>query len=442
MLKLILSRRIPALLTRMSSCPKVSTAWSTSSLAPCHELTSEALTAPSLPPALISSTTSSAGCLSPPWPWSEAPTSLTMTLAPSDASSRASSRPIPRPAPVTIATLPSSIPMMSSCFRWCQRSVVQCPPCAHVDLPRRRAAILASGHWPRVNAPRMRWNRGSMAETDPGGQDQPYRRAAAGRGAMVGFAAIGRSPGRAAVGTSVERRASERRGHSHGGGPDAGSTASPDGRVARRQGPVGAALGRPPAAADRAQGPKGGHPARRRGVRPTPPRQAVRSAYNVLLRREPDEPAWSEQAGALTAGSSPTSTSSTGSAAPASTGPRCRSGRPACTAPSTSAGASSSSGCPRPRRIVDLGGGHTIDARGALVLLGYPVRLRRAGGGRPAAGRPAPPLPLGAVRWAGDRTGHRALRVPVDGRPLVRRRRLGGPRLQRAVHRARDRRGR
>ena len=37
------------------------------------------------------------------WP----PTSLTTTLAPSDASIRACSRPMPRPAPVTIATLPS-----------------------------------------------------------------------------------------------------------------------------------------------------------------------------------------------------------------------------------------------------------------------------------------------------------------------------------------------
>ena len=28
-----------------------------------------------------------------------------------------------------------------------------------------------------------------------------------------------------------------------------------------------------------------------------PPREAVRMAYNVLLRREPDEPAWTEQPG-------------------------------------------------------------------------------------------------------------------------------------------------
>ena len=114
MLKLILSRRMPALLTRMSSWPKVSTACSTRALAPSHELTSEALTAASLPSALMISTTSSAGCLSPPSPWREAPTSLTMTLAPSEARRRASSRPIPRPAPVTMATLPSSIPMVSS----------------------------------------------------------------------------------------------------------------------------------------------------------------------------------------------------------------------------------------------------------------------------------------------------------------------------------------
>jgi hypothetical protein len=35
-------------------------------------------------------------------------------LAPSEARRMASSRPIPRPAPVTMATLPSSIPMVSS----------------------------------------------------------------------------------------------------------------------------------------------------------------------------------------------------------------------------------------------------------------------------------------------------------------------------------------
>ena len=41
MLKHILSRRMPALLTRMSSWPKVSTAWSTRAFAPSHELTSD-----------------------------------------------------------------------------------------------------------------------------------------------------------------------------------------------------------------------------------------------------------------------------------------------------------------------------------------------------------------------------------------------------------------
>ena len=30
-----------------------------------------------------------------------------------------------------------------------------------------------------------------------------------------------------------------------------------------------------------------------------PPREAVRMAYNVLLRREPDEPPWTEQAEAM-----------------------------------------------------------------------------------------------------------------------------------------------
>src|SRR6476469_8808911 len=55
----------------------------------------------------ISRTTSWAGPSSWPAPSREPPTSLTTTLAPSDAIIRACSRPMPRPAPVTIATLPS-----------------------------------------------------------------------------------------------------------------------------------------------------------------------------------------------------------------------------------------------------------------------------------------------------------------------------------------------
>ena len=64
MLKDILSRRIPALLTRMSRLPKVSMACSTTFLPPSHELMSSPLTAASPPLSLIRATTSSAGCSS------------------------------------------------------------------------------------------------------------------------------------------------------------------------------------------------------------------------------------------------------------------------------------------------------------------------------------------------------------------------------------------
>lgn len=102
------------------------------------------------------------------------------------------------------------------------------------------------------------------------------------------------------------------------------------------------------------------------------PRQAVRLAYNVLLRRDPDEPAWSEQAGAITEGTItrgdmvdrircsseyqtqvPVGPVSLHSSLHAS---RCQ----------------FIAGLPPARRIVDLGGGHTTDPRGALVVLGYP----------------------------------------------------------------------
>lgn len=106
-----------------------------------------------------------------------------------------------------------------------------------------------------------------------------------------------------------------------------------------------------------------------------PPRQAVRMAYNVLLRREPDEPAWTDQAEAIASGSLtiqdmvdrirlsseyrtivPPGPSSLHSSLHAS---RCE----------------FIVGLPAARRIVDLGGGHTIDPRGALVLLGYPYEF-------------------------------------------------------------------
>ena len=106
-----------------------------------------------------------------------------------------------------------------------------------------------------------------------------------------------------------------------------------------------------------------------------PPREAVRLAYHVLLRREPDEPAWSEQAGALAAGE--LSRSDVADRIRCSSEYRTQ-------VPVGSHNLHSSLhlsrcefiiGLPPGRRIVDLGGGHTIDPRGALVLLGYPYEF-------------------------------------------------------------------
>src|SRR5688572_8074564 len=108
------SRRMPALFTTTSRPPKVSTAWSTMSLAAAKSLTSAPLTTASPPIAVISSTTCCAGVVSAPVPSRSPPRSFTTTLAPCSASIKAYSRPMPRPAPVTIATRPSHIPLISS----------------------------------------------------------------------------------------------------------------------------------------------------------------------------------------------------------------------------------------------------------------------------------------------------------------------------------------
>src|SRR5580765_9065217 len=100
------SRRIPALLTRMSTRPKRSTACSTMRPAPAKSATFSPFATASPPSASISRTTSCAGPSSAPSPASDAPRSLTTIFAPARASASACSRPIPRPAPVTIATLP------------------------------------------------------------------------------------------------------------------------------------------------------------------------------------------------------------------------------------------------------------------------------------------------------------------------------------------------
>ena len=86
----------------------------------CAAAASETLSvlATAVPPAArISSTTRCAGPASLPSPLTEAPMSLTTTLAPCFAIASAMSRPIPPPAPVTTTTLPSTIPALISLLR-------------------------------------------------------------------------------------------------------------------------------------------------------------------------------------------------------------------------------------------------------------------------------------------------------------------------------------
>jgi SAM-dependent methyltransferase len=83
-----------------------------------------------------------------------------------------------------------------------------------------------------------------------------------------------------------------------------------------------------------------------------PPREATRMAYNVLLRRDPDPTAWDEYTGALS--------------------DHLMDYEDMVDRIRTSSRCEFIIGLPRARRIIDVGGGHTSDARGALVALGYP----------------------------------------------------------------------
>jgi len=103
-----------------------------------------------------------------------------------------------------------------------------------------------------------------------------------------------------------------------------------------------------------------------------PSREATRMAYNVLLRRDPDPAAWDQLTGALDAhllthdemvDRIRTSSEFRTQAQPLHRGLH---------------GSLHASRCefiiglPRAARIIDVGGGHTSDSRGALVTLGYP----------------------------------------------------------------------
>ena len=96
------SRRMPALLTRMSIRPKASSAAFTIRSALAGSLIDSVEGIASPPAFLISFTTACAGVESAPSPSTLAPMSQTTTRAPSCAMSSATPRPMPRPAPVTM----------------------------------------------------------------------------------------------------------------------------------------------------------------------------------------------------------------------------------------------------------------------------------------------------------------------------------------------------
>src|SRR3954452_10070185 len=107
MLTIVVSRRMPALFTRMSRSPNVSTASATTARAPSQLAMSCSLPMALPPNARISSATSALGVGSLPLPSLATPRSFTTTATPRAARNSACSRPSPRPAPVTTATRPS-----------------------------------------------------------------------------------------------------------------------------------------------------------------------------------------------------------------------------------------------------------------------------------------------------------------------------------------------
>src|SRR5579862_1998050 len=162
-----LTRPAVALLMRMSTRPKASSAAPTMSWAPSH--VAEPLLAAAAPPAAtISATTAAASAPE------RAPRSLTRTDAPSCARSRACSRPMPPPAPVTIATLPSSRPIAPPDPSWPALTRKE-PPLSREVLDLDRAAV-PEGAGRGVEDPR----RGFTDDLDggaPGGDEgQPVPR--------------------------------------------------------------------------------------------------------------------------------------------------------------------------------------------------------------------------------------------------------------------------
>ena len=124
---MLAGRLMPALLTTMSSPPKVETACSMMVAAPAQSATLARL-ATAMPPARgFPPPPLSAGSLASPGasPVTLPPKSLITTRAPAAASASAWQRPSPRPAPVTMAILPSrSMWGASSCV---PAGVSHCP---------------------------------------------------------------------------------------------------------------------------------------------------------------------------------------------------------------------------------------------------------------------------------------------------------------------------
>jgi len=106
-----------------------------------------------------------------------------------------------------------------------------------------------------------------------------------------------------------------------------------------------------------------------------PPRQAVRSAYNLLLRREPDEPAWTEQADLIATGVITRDDVVDRIRCSSEYHTRVPVGRDNLHVSLHASRCEFIRSLPPARRIVDLGGGCIWDERGALVALGYPYHF-------------------------------------------------------------------
>ncbi len=103
-----------------------------------------------------------------------------------------------------------------------------------------------------------------------------------------------------------------------------------------------------------------------------PPREAVRVAYNVLLRRDPDPVAWDHYTGAVRSGVWSRADIADRIRSSSEYRTQVPYGEMAFHGSLHSSRCEFIVGLPPARKIVDIGGGHTTDGRGALVVSGYP----------------------------------------------------------------------